>query len=124
MSAPSGAAECVVYWLRPGCAEAYDAHHARVWPEVVAALRWTGITDYTIHRRRDLVIAFIRRDAPAGVGELPEHVRRTVAEWDELMAPLFLPHDEEDGAPLLARTIFDIGECQYARDVIGDAVRP
>jgi L-rhamnose mutarotase len=36
--------------LREGQEEAYDREHARIWPDVLAALREAGIRDWTIWR--------------------------------------------------------------------------
>ena len=111
-------AECFIYQLRPGCAEEYEKHHARVWPEVITALRGTGITEYTIYRRDDLVISVLRREAEPASGELPPAARARVEEWDALMAPLFLESADAQGVPLFATPIFDLGEAQYAEDAI------
>ncbi|MGX1932858.1 L-rhamnose mutarotase [Microbacterium resistens] len=99
--------EVFVYELRPGCELEYDRHHAAVWPEVVAALRARGFTDYTIHRRGTLVISIVRRGAEASWRPTPETSRR-VDEWHALMAPLFAAVADERGEPLYAEKIFDI----------------
>ena len=38
--------------LRPGAKGPYDEYHRAVWPEVLAAIRRAGITDYVIFRDR------------------------------------------------------------------------
>lgn len=102
--------EVFVYELRPGCEAEYDRHHAAVWPEVIAELRGSGITEYTIHRRGSLVISVLRREERTPVPELSAEARRRVDEWHDLMAPLFAAVQDEAGEPLYAEKIFDIGD--------------
>lgn len=100
--------EVFVYKLRPGCEADYDRHHAAVWPEVIAELRGSGITEYTIHRRGTLVISVLRREDRTDAPELSPDARRRVDEWHDLMAPLFAAVQDETGEPLYAEKIFDI----------------
>ncbi|GGM33232.1 L-rhamnose mutarotase [Microbacterium saperdae] len=101
--------EVFVYELRPECEDDYDRHHAAVWPEVIAELRGSGITEYTIHRRGSLVISVLRREERTQAPELSPEARRRVDEWHDLMAPLFAAVQDEAGEPLYAEKIFDIG---------------
>ncbi|MEV4668982.1 L-rhamnose mutarotase [Microbacterium sp. LWO12-1.2] len=100
--------EVFVYELRPGCEAEYDRHHAAVWPEVIAELRGSGITEYTIHRRGSLVISVLRREERTPAPELSAEARRRVDEWHDLMAPLFAAVQDETGELLYAEKIFDI----------------
>ena len=36
--------------LKPGAVERYEQYHREVWPDVLAAIRRSGITEYLIFR--------------------------------------------------------------------------
>lgn len=101
--------EVFFYELRPGSEHEYDRHHAAVWPEVIAELRSSGITEYTIHRRGSLVISILRRGERPDAPMPSPNLRRRVSEWHDLMAPLFAAVQDEAGELLYAEKIFDIG---------------
>ena len=98
--------ECYIYRLVPGQGPLYDRYHADVWPEVRESLRASGITDYSIYRRGDLVISVWTRDLAAPAPELSPEIRQRIHEWDALMEPLFVTYQDEQGQPLFAERIF------------------
>lgn len=74
--------------LRPGTEEAYEAAHRAVWPEMLALLKSTGISEYSIYRRDDLLILALRtEDFEATWSKIdndPVNLR-----WQAAMAPYF-----------------------------------
>src|SRR5438270_13466344 len=42
--------------LKPGAGPAYDRAHQQVWPEMLALLKRSGISDYSIFRRDELLL--------------------------------------------------------------------
>lgn len=100
--------ECFIYHLAPGCGPAYDAYHRDVWPEVQDQLKASGIVDYSIYRRDELVISVTTRDPSAPVPDLGGDVAEKVAQWGALMAPLFVAAADADGKPLFADRIFHL----------------
>lgn len=100
--------ECFIYQLVPGCGPTYDEYHRAVWPEVRTSLRASGIVEYAIYRRGDLVISVLTRDPSLAVESVDPEVRRRVEEWAAVMAPLFVASADEDGLPLFADHIFQL----------------
>lgn len=98
--------ECYIYQLVPGQGPLYDEYHAAVWPEVLESLHASGITDYSIYRRGDLVISVWTRDLAAPEPHLSPEVRQKVQDWDALMDPLFVAYQDQHGQPLYAEPIF------------------
>jgi L-rhamnose mutarotase len=49
---------CFTMTLRPGAEEEYRRRHDEIWPEMVTALKASGISDYTIFRRGRELYAF------------------------------------------------------------------
>ncbi len=78
--------------LRPGAAEAYDAAHRAVWPEMLALLKGAGIHEYSIYRRDELLILTLRcADFEATwsrIDQDPVNLR-----WQQAMAPYFEAHE-------------------------------
>jgi L-rhamnose mutarotase len=48
--------------LRKGAADAYDAAHRAVWPEMLALLRRAGIREYSIFRRDQILFLYMHVD--------------------------------------------------------------
>jgi L-rhamnose mutarotase len=66
--------------LREGTEAAYDEAHANVWPEMLALLKRSGISEYSIFRRDQLLF-------------LTMQVENFEATWQQAMAPYFAPLD-------------------------------
>jgi L-rhamnose mutarotase len=49
---------CYTFELAAGMEEEYEHRHARVWPELVDALRESGFSNYSLFRRGSEVIAY------------------------------------------------------------------
>ena len=78
--------------LRPGTEEAYDQAHAAVWPEMLALLKRSGVSEYSIFRRDQLLFLTMQ------VEDFEETWRRIEADpvntrWQQAMAPYFAPLD-------------------------------
>ena len=78
--------------------ESYKDHHQRVWPEVLASLRRSGVRDMEIYLLGRRLVMILETDGPDYRRCFAEH--RTsgprVTEWEELMRSLQVP---APGAP-------------------------
>jgi L-rhamnose mutarotase len=76
--------------LRPGMGDAYDRSHEQVWPEMLDLLKRSGVSEYSIFRRDEmlvLVMCVMDFDATwARIEADPVNTR-----WQEAMAPYFEP---------------------------------
>ncbi len=80
---------CFLLKVRPEKIEEYKARHAKVWPEMLAALRESGWRNYSLFLRSDgLVIGYCEADdfdrCSAAMKNYPANAR-----WQAEMAPLF-----------------------------------
>ena len=76
--------------LRPGAEEAYETAHRAVWPEMLALLKSSGISEYSIYRRDDLLILALRtEDFEATWSQIDSHPVNL--RWQAAMAPYFAP---------------------------------
>jgi L-rhamnose mutarotase len=76
--------------LREGAAEAYDAAHRTVWPEMLALLARAGIREYSIFRRDQLLFLYMQvedfEQAWTEIEDDPVNQR-----WQAEMAQFFEP---------------------------------
>ena len=80
---------CFQLQVRPDRLEEYVAHHARVWPEMLEALRDSGWHNYSLFLREDgLLIGYV--ETPS-IEEAVAAMERTDvnARWQAQMAPYF-----------------------------------
>jgi L-rhamnose mutarotase len=86
---------CFLLRVRPDRLDEYRARHREVWPEILAALRETGWSNYSLFLRADgLLVGYLETEdferAQAAMAE-----RDVNARWQADMAPFFeLPGDE------------------------------
>jgi L-rhamnose mutarotase len=84
--------------LKPGVAEEYRRRHDALWPELAAAIREAGISDYSIFLDEATLTLFAvqRQSDAAAAATLPGHP--AVRKWWDYMAPLMEVHP--DNAPV------------------------
>lgn len=88
---------CFTLQVDPSRLDEYREHHARVWPEMLEALRDAGWHDYSLFLREDglLVGYFLTDDLAAALSAMER--TEVNARWQARMAPFFL--DLGGGAP-------------------------
>jgi L-rhamnose mutarotase len=91
--------------LKPGVVERYERYHKEVWPDVLAAIRRAGITEYLIFRDGLDLFHYIEcHDYDRAIAELaddPVNIK-----WQAEMAPMMaVAHDysgkSRDRLPLI-----------------------
>jgi L-rhamnose mutarotase len=80
---------CFLLQVRPEKIEEYKTRHARVWPEMLTALRQTGWRNYSLFLRPDgLVVGYCEADNfETARNRMKNHPVNT--RWQTEMAPLF-----------------------------------
>jgi L-rhamnose mutarotase len=76
--------------IQPGAGAEYDRAHAAVWPEMLALLKRSGISEYSIFRRDELLFLTFRavdfEETWSSLESDPVNLR-----WQAAMAPYFAP---------------------------------
>lgn len=95
--------------LKPGAEERYEEYHRAVWPDVLAAIRRSGITRYLIFRDGLDLFHYIECDdydrAIAELAQDPVNIR-----WQAEMAPMMAKaHDFSGRSTDRLPRIFDLG---------------
>jgi L-rhamnose mutarotase len=87
--------------LKPGFAAEYKRRHDEIWPELAAALRAAGISDYSIFLDEETLTLFAvqKLDDRNTAAQLPK--TQIVRKWWDYMAPLMEVHP--DNAPVNAK---------------------
>ena len=80
--------------LKPGTGSDYDKSHAAVWPEMLALLKRSGISEYSIFRRDELLfLTFHIEDDFDTVWDRIE-ADPVNSRWQQAMSAYFLPVQE------------------------------
>lgn len=65
----------------------YERHHERIWPEIDASIRESGITDMEIHRTGNRLFMIMETDASFSfeTKAVADTANPAVQKWEELM---------------------------------------
>ena len=94
--------------LHPGQADEYRRRHDAIWPDLAAALKDAGVSDYSIHldRATNALFAVLWRSDGHGMDDLPSLpvMRRWWAHMADIMAT------NPDGSPVVEplETVFHL----------------
>lgn len=60
-------------FVRPGCEDEYRRRHDAIWPELVALLKQSGVSDYSIYldAPRHVLFAVLRAQQPQALQDWP-----------------------------------------------------
>ena len=76
--------------VRPERIAEYKAHHERVWPEMLEALRRTGWHNYSLFMRDDgLLLGYFETPESLQAAQAGMAQEAINARWQEFMAPYF-----------------------------------
>ena len=105
---------CFTLQVRPELLEEYRRRHARVWPDMLAALRDAGWHDYSLFLREDglLVGYLLTEDFDAALAAMD--ATDVNARWQAEMAPFFAGMRADQNMRVLAE-VFNLS------DQLGDA---
>lgn len=80
--------------LKPGVAAEYKRRHDEIWPELAAALRTAGVSDYSIFLDEETLTLFAVQKLSDGnaAAELPNSP--IVRKWWDFMVPLMETHSD------------------------------
>jgi L-rhamnose mutarotase len=86
-------------FLNLGMAAEYRERHDRIWPELSALLRTSGISDYSIFldESTHVLFAVLKRSSDHAMDSLPQHP--IMQRWWHYMADIMRTH--ADGSPIV-----------------------
>jgi L-rhamnose mutarotase len=77
---------CFTFEIRPGTEDEYKRRHDGIWPELVEAIKESGLANFSLFRRGTQVIAYVEchPDFETSFGRLgPTEVNQRWAKWFE-----------------------------------------
>jgi L-rhamnose mutarotase len=99
---------CFTFEIREGAEAEYKRRHDEIWPELVAAIKDAGISNYSLFRRGTQVIAYCEchPDAATAFGKVgATDVNRRWAEWFE---DVIVALTDEDGNLFAAEEVWHL----------------
>lgn len=94
-------------FLNPGAEAEYIRRHDEIWPELVALLKDTGISNYSIHldRETNVLFGYLERRDDHTMDDLPNHP--VMKRWWAYMGDIM--RTNPDGSPVA----ISLGESFY-----------
>jgi len=77
--------------LMPGAGPEYDAAHAQVWPEMLALLKRSGVSEYSIFRRDELLVLAMRVEVDFETTWRKIESDPVNTRWQQAMGAYFAP---------------------------------
>jgi L-rhamnose mutarotase len=92
--------------LKPGFVDEYKKRHDEIWPELAAALRAAGISDFSIFLDEETLTLFAFRKIgnPEASSKLPQSP--IVRKWWDFMAPLMAVNPDNSPREHPLREVF------------------
>jgi L-rhamnose mutarotase len=88
---------CFTFEIRPGSEEEYKRRHDEIWPELVAAIKAGGISNYSLFRRGTQVIAYCECEPDAATAFAKVGANEANARWSEWFEDIIVALTDEDG---------------------------
>ena len=94
--------------LKPGTVAEYKKRHDELWPELAAALKAAGVSDYSIFLDEETLTLFAvqKLSEKNSAAELPDSP--VVRKWWNFMAPLMETHPDNSPIVKPLREVFHL----------------
>jgi L-rhamnose mutarotase len=93
--------------LKPGMQDIYQKRHAEIWPELVALLKESGISDYTIFLDEETNILFaVQQLSGNSSQELGNHL--IVQKWWKHMSDIMETNEDLSPVSIPLKTVFHL----------------
>lgn len=88
---------CFTFEIKPGTEAEYKKRHDEIWPELVAAIKDAGQSNYSLFRRGTTVIGYVEcePDAAATFAKLAD--AEANARWSEWFEEIIVSPRDGDG---------------------------
>jgi L-rhamnose mutarotase len=77
--------------LKPGAGPEYDAAHRQVWPEMLDLLKRSGVSEYSIFRRDELLFLTMKLDVDFETTWTKIESDPVNTRWQQAMSAYFAP---------------------------------
>jgi L-rhamnose mutarotase len=96
--------------IRPGTETEYRRRHDAIWPELVAALRQSGISNYTIFRQGTTMIAYAECVPDAATAFAKVGTTDVNARWSHWFEDIIVQLTDANGNQFRAEEVWHMAE--------------
>lgn len=91
--------------LKPGCVEEYKRRHTAIWPEIVALLKKTGVSNYSIFFDEETNLLFaVQEQGEVSSQDLGEEL--IIKKWWAYMADLMETNRDKSPVSIPLKEVF------------------
>jgi L-rhamnose mutarotase len=99
---------CYTFDLIPGMEEEYERRHAEVWPDLLAALKESGFSNYSLFRRGTEVIAYTECEPTVAAALARLESYEVNARWSSYIRSIMTRSVDEEGQFFAVREIWHL----------------
>ncbi len=99
---------CFTFELAPGMEEEYERRHSDVWPEVVAAIKEAGFSNYSIFRRGTEMIGYAECEPTVAAALEKLERAEATARWNEYIRAIMTRSVDEHGRLFAVREVWHL----------------
>jgi L-rhamnose mutarotase len=99
---------CFAFDIRPGAEDEYKRRHDEIWPELVAAIKDAGISNYSLFRRGTHVTAYCECEPDAETAFAKVGASDANRRWSEWFEDVIVALVDEDGNLFEAREVWHL----------------
>jgi L-rhamnose mutarotase len=88
---------CFTFETRPGTAEEYKRRHDEIWPELVADIKGSGLSNYSLFREGDRTIGYVECEPDVRTSFAKLAKSEANARWSEWFADIIVALTDENG---------------------------
>ncbi|HEX3803873.1 MAG TPA: L-rhamnose mutarotase [Solirubrobacteraceae bacterium] len=99
---------CFTFTLKPGTEDEYRRRHDEIWPEMVAALRASGIRNYTLFRRGLEVIAYAECEPDAETAFAKMAATDVDKRWSDWFEEVLERRFDDDGQAMSVAEVWHL----------------
>lgn len=99
---------CFTFELAPGMEAEYERRHAKVWPEVVSAIKESGFSNYSIFRRGTEMIGYAECEPTIGAAMTKLEGYEATARWAQYIRSVMTRAVDDEGRLFTAREVWHL----------------
>jgi L-rhamnose mutarotase len=99
---------CFTFELAAGMEDEYERRHATVWPELEAALKDAGFSNYSIFRQGTLMIGYVECEPTADAAFAKLEEAEVTARWNDYIRDIMTRTVDDEGRLFAAREVWHL----------------
>lgn len=88
---------CFTFEIRPGTEAEYQKRHDEIWPDLVAAIKAAGQSNYSMFRHGTLIVGYVECEPDAATAWARIGSTDVNARWQEWFKDIIVPLTDKHG---------------------------